>query len=204
MGKEEGSIMGMLKKGIDRIFRRQAISAAYYGLLKNQSDRRKVKKSKANNVLVADRKIFAYKRGFVIKDENYHKIFVIKRQAISGLNATMKIYDLEKNAFASVTRKPSFFSGRAEYDLYIKEEYFGTIYQKDRVNPKMSFPLLGWTIEGNFARGGFKAYDRNNVTTVRIRTANLGYDTYVIEYDDEDDELFALFILMTVELAYHK
>jgi uncharacterized protein YxjI len=196
--------MGFFKKRIDKFIGKQAMRTAYHGVLKIQSDKRFVHNSKATNILVAERKMFVYKRGFIIKDENYDKIYVIKRQAMSGLNATLKICDLDKHKFAHVTRNPSFFSGRAEFDLYIREDYFGTIYQKERINPHFLFPMMGWRIDGNFSRGGYKVYDKSDSIVIRIRTANLGYDTYVIEFDNEEYELFALFILMAVELAYHR
>ena len=196
--------MGILGKSITKAIQKGTTRAAYYWALKNNSDEQLVKRSKANNVLIVDRKIIAYKRGFVVKDGDYNKIYVIKRQAMSGWNATMKIVDVNNYEFAKVIRKPSFFNGRDEFELYIEEEYFGSIYQKDRIKPKLYLPALGWTVSGNFTRGGFKVHDRNQNVVVRIRTANLSYDTYVIEYDDATDELFVLFVLMAVELAYHR
>ena len=197
--------MGFLGKAIAKAVVKKAGEAAMYGVVaheeKNRSVDALVNNSTANYMLFIKKKSMSIKRGFTVCDEFDKKKYVVKTDALTFGYPCIRLYDMEENEIGKVELSSK--TGMGTYSMYLDGKKLGTLTRKMSVKIKLDLSFNGWHLDGNLMQNNFVVTDKNGNMVMKFNDAFTSRDTYVLEMNNQQNEIIGLLLVMAVEIALH-
>ena len=99
------------------------------------------------------------------------------------------------------TVKQQVFTFLPKFDLYIGEQYVGTIRKEFTfLRPFFTLDCLGWRVEGSFMEWDYTILDVQNRQVAAVSKELFHWtDTYVIDVADQQNALYALMVVLAID-----
>ena len=160
-----------------------------------------VKKSSHNHILVVKNKGMMFKRGYTVCDESNNVKYTVKSDAFSLGYRSVHLYNKDGREIGKVKRRKSL--GCASYSLFRNDLEIGRLNRKLSAKLKFDLSYNDWVVDGNFLKNTFSVKDKKGNIVMNLNAANSARDSYVLEMNDNKNEIIGLLIIMAIDIAIH-
>lgn len=149
--------------------------------------------------LYIKQRVFSWTDKFDVYDERGEVKYRVKGQLLS-LGHRLHVYDAHGNELGIV--KERLLKILPVFDIEIDGVNAGKVERRFTMfRPRYDVDMRGWRAEGDFLGWEYEVWQACSVA-VRISKQLLHWgDTYVIEYADPADELYALMLVLAIDAA---
>ncbi len=146
--------------------------------------------------LFFQQKFFSFLDAYDIYDESGAVIFSVKSEFTFG--RLLKIYDANQKHVASLEKVV--FSFPTTFKILIDSICIGEIKKEFTFfKPKFTLSVKGWTVDGDFLGWDYKIYNNGTpIASIQKELLRLT-DTYTIDVYDDENILYALLIVLTID-----
>ncbi len=149
--------------------------------------------------LFIKQKVFSWGDKFMVKDESEQDKYSVQGEVFS-LGKKLHVYDINGEEVAYIHQKV--FSFMPRYFVYKNEQQVAEIVQKFKFfKPAYVVNGPGWNVEGNFSAHLYRVFkDDNPIINIEKVWFTWG-DSYVLDIDDNTDEILALAVVLAIDAA---
>lgn len=148
--------------------------------------------------LLFRQRILAWFDSYDIYDENNNVVFVVKGQLAWG--HCLKIYDANGRELGMIKQK--IITLLPKYDLYEKEAKIGTMNKElSLFVPRFNIDFNGWKISGDIFQWNYQieSYSGKQIASAYKKLIAFS-DTYYIDVVNPGDALYALMVVLTIDI----
>ena len=150
--------------------------------------------------LLIKQKVFALSDTYNVYDESGNPKYFIKNEFFK-LAHKLHVYDREGGVELGMIQQ-KLFHLLMEFEIFINGYSWGIIKQQlSFLKPKYSIEYKNWRLEGDIFHWNYSVYEGDRlVVTINRKLFQWG-DTYVLNVANPEDELPALMVVITMDLA---
>ena len=149
--------------------------------------------------LYIKQKVFSWKDKFFVKDENGQDKYYVEGELFSW-GRKLHVYDMNQHEVAFIAQKVLTFL--PEYHVSLEGREVAVVKQKFTFfRPKYEIHGLGWTVEGSFWQHDYDVYHGSSlIVSINKQWMTWG-DSYELYIANEEDELCALAVVLSIDCA---
>lgn len=198
--------MGLLgklaAKAAVKVAENVALTATLHHLDKHHSKEAIINHSTASYRLIVEQATFSVKRKLYVTDEAGNKKYIIKNESSIFDKFDVALYDINEKKLGYIN-KEAFTFGKTIYNIHRSGSQCGQIIRKNTLKTQYDVSYKGWKIEGDFLGWKYNVVDRNGNTIMKIQSAFSSRDAYVIEYEDQKNEVMCLLLAVALDAIRH-
>lgn len=144
-------------------------------------------------------RIFSFTDTYDVYDENQNKKYFVKGELFSFTHK-IHVFDQKGREIGSIHEK--MFQILPTFDIYLHGRKVGSVNKKFTLfRPKYEIDCCGWRVEGDFMNWEYDVYQGCS-TIIQITKKLFAWgDTYVINYNNADDEIMGLLLVIAIDAA---
>lgn len=149
--------------------------------------------------LMIKQRVFSWSEKFDIYDEQGNVKYFVKGELFS-FGHQLHVYDMNDNEIGSVHQV--LFSFPMKFEIVMKGAARGYITKKFTwLYPKYDVDFNGWSVDGDYLAWKYDVYS-NGRPIIKINKEWLAWgDTYTIDFEDPEDELMGLMLVIAIDAA---
>lgn len=149
--------------------------------------------------LLIKQRVFSFTDTYDVYDENQNQRYFVKGELFS-FGHKIHVFDQNDREVGSISEK--IFKFFPTFDIYMNDRRVGSVNKKMTFfRPKYEIDCCGWKVEGDFMNWEYEVYYEGR-TIIRITKKLFAWgDTYVIDYNNPDDEIMGLLLVIAIDAA---
>ena len=150
--------------------------------------------------LLIKQRVFSWTDSYDVYDENEDAKYFVQAKFLT-LGHQIHVYDREGCEVGSIHEKV--LSLMPVFQIVVDGEVQGTIEKRFRLfRQDYDVDCCGWNVEGDFMGWDYDVYDSDGSPILHISKELFHWgDTYVLDFDREEDELMGLLLVIAIDAA---
>lgn len=149
--------------------------------------------------LLIKQRVFSWTDTYDVYDETETPKYFVKAEFFA-LGHQIHVYDRSGREVGAIHQR--LFSLLPAFEVEMNGRTFGTIQKRfSFFKPRYEIDYRGWRVEGDFLGWDYDVYDGCSVTAHISRELFRWGDTYVIDFDNPQDEIECLLLVIAIDAA---
>lgn len=149
--------------------------------------------------LLIKQRVFSWSDTYDVYDENMEPKYFVKAEFFT-IGHKIHVYDRMENEIGMIQERVLTFMPK--FEIFVDGEMAGMIVKRFSVlKPKYEIDYKGWEVQGDFFGWDYEVTEGNrSVMWIEKQIFRWG-DTYVLEFDDPQDEITGLMLVIAIDAA---
>lgn len=150
--------------------------------------------------LLIKQRVFSWTDSYDVYDEDGNARYFIKAEFLA-LGHKLHVYDQYKNHEIGMIRQ-KLLTFLPTFEIEVGGRVKGTIRKQFTfLKQKYEIDYNGWRVEGNFMGWDYSVYDGSSAVIYISKELLHWGDTYVIDFENPEDELDGLLLVIAIDAA---